>query len=68
MSPFAIGFGLLVAATLLWSDLTLLTGSLLTLAATAAAQAIAVVYRAYWQRQYAMSEAERADDFEDRAM
>jgi hypothetical protein len=68
MSPFAIGFGLLVAASLLWSDLPVLTGALLVLAATAAAQAVSISYRDYWQRQDAMTEAERAEDFEDRAM
>jgi hypothetical protein len=68
LSRYAVGSGLIVALVLPWSDLGWVAGVLLTAAVVAAGQAIAISYRDYWQRQDAMTEAERAEDFEDRAM
>jgi hypothetical protein len=68
LSRYAVGYGLVVALALPWSDLGWPAGVLLTAAVVAAGQAISICYAWYWQRQDAMTEAERAQDFEDRAM
>jgi hypothetical protein len=68
ISPYSLGVGALFALVLLTTDLSFMAGALLSLAAVAGSEIVRHVYAEHWRRDAAMTEAERAEDFDSRAM